>query len=104
MATYLFVYHGGSIPEDPAEVNQAITAWGEWFQQMGDAVIDGGNPVGLSATVLSDGSVQKHGGSNPASGYSLIAAESEQEAIEKAQSCPILAAGGSVELAPVMEM
>lgn len=104
MAKYLFVYHGGSNPVDPAEEEKVMQAWDNWMSGMGPAVLDGGNPVGLSTTVNSDGSVTNNGGSNPASGYSLIDADSVEDAIEKAKACPILAAGGSIELAETFEM
>jgi hypothetical protein len=104
MAKYLFVYHGGSTPNAPEEVTQTMQAWGEWFASMGAAVSDPGNPVGLSTTVNSDGSVTHNGGSNPASGYSIVEAASAEAAIEHAQRCPILAAGGSIELAEIIQM
>ncbi|UTW08665.1 hypothetical protein [Pseudomonas benzenivorans] len=104
MTKYLFVYHGGSAPDDPGEVAQIMQAWGDWFASLGGAVVDPGNPVGLSTTVNSDGSVTPNGGSNPASGYSIIEAATTEEAIERAKGCPILAAGGSIELAEIIQM
>ena len=104
MAKYLFVYHGGSNPETEEEVAQVMNDWGEWFGTMGAAVIDGGNPVGLSSTVQADGSVADNGGSNPATGYSLIEAGDLEEATARAKGCPILASGGSVELAEAIDM
>lgn len=104
MAKYLFVYHGGGKPESEAEVAEVMNAWGEWFNSMGSAVIDGGNPVGMSSTVQPDGSIADNGGANPASGYSLIEAASFDEAAAKAKACPILASGGSVELAEAFDM
>jgi len=104
MAKYLFVYHGGTKPGDPDEVATVMKAWGDWFASLGSAVIDGGNPVGMSTTVHSDGSVTNDGGSNPAGGYSLIEAGSDEDAVAKAKGCPILSAGGSIELAEAIEM
>lgn len=104
MAKFVFVYHGGTKPEDPADVEAAMQAWGGWFETMGSAVIDGGNPVGLSTTVKSDGSIVNNGGSNPVSGYSLIEAGSIEEACEKAKACPILSHGGHIEIAQAIEM
>lgn len=104
MAKYLFVYHGGSNPGTEEEIAEVMNAWGQWFGSMGAAVIDGGNPVGLSSTVQSDGSVEGNGGSNPASGYSLIEAADLDDATAKAKACPVLAAGGSVELAEAIDM
>jgi hypothetical protein len=103
MAKYLFVYHGGSAPASEEEGRQAMEAWGEWFASMGSDVIDGGNPIGPSTTVLSDGSVVGNGGANPAAGYSLVEAANVDDAIAKARGCPILSGGGSVELAETFE-
>ena len=104
MAKYLFVYHGGSHPQSKEEQAKVMNAWGQWFGSMGSAVIDGGNPVGKSTTVKSNGTVVKDGGANPASGYSLIEAKSLDEVIAKAKGCPILASGGSIELAETIDM
>lgn len=104
MAKYLFIYHGGRHPESDAEVKQVLDAWGNWMGSMGAAVIDGGNPVGKSSTVHSNGSVSDDGGANPASGYGLFEASDLDDALKKARGCPILAAGGSVEVAEAIDM
>jgi len=104
MAKYLFAYHGGSRPETKDAQAKAMAAWGEWFGSMGKAVINGGNPVGKSWTVKSNGSVAKDGGANPVSGYSLIEAKDYDEAAARAKGCPLLAAGGSIEIAEAIDM
>jgi hypothetical protein len=104
MAKFLFVYHGGKKPESEDEVVQVMNAWGEWLSSMGTAVVDGGNPVGMSSTVHSDGRVAGDGGANPASGYSLIEASTLDDALQKARKCPILTSGGSVEVAEAFDM
>ncbi len=104
MAKYLFIYHGGNHPETEAEVKAVHDAWGAWMGGLGAAVIDGGNPVGMSSTVNSDGSVSNNGGSNPASGYGLFEAADLADALEKAKGCPILASSGSIEVAEAIDM
>ncbi len=104
MSKYLFVYHGGKNPESEAEVAEVLDAWGAWMGSMGAAVIDGGNPVGMSSTINSDGSVTDNGGSNPVSGYGLFEAADLDDAIAKGRGCPILASGGSIELAEAIDM
>lgn len=105
MAKYLFVYHGGGkMPAGPAEAKASMDAWGAWFGSLGAAVIDGGNPVGKSCTVKSDGTLVDGGGANPASGYSLIEASSLDDAHQKAKGCPLLKNGGSIEIAPALDM
>ena len=104
MAKYLFVYHGGKPPANPADGKAVMDAWGAWFGTLGAAVVDGGNPVGKSCTVKADGSLIDGGGANPTSGYSLIEASSLDDAHKKAKGCPLLKAGGSIEIAPVLDM
>jgi hypothetical protein len=104
MTKFLFVYHGGSRPEGKEAQDKAMAAWGAWFGSMGKAVINGGNPVGKSWTVKGSGSVTKDGGPNPASGYSLIEAKDYDGAVAFAKGCPLLTSGGSIEIAPVMDM
>lgn len=102
MAKFLFVYHGGSNPETDEEAAEVMQAWGNWLEGMGNAVVDPGNPVGLSSTVNCDQSVTDNGGSNPVSGYGIIEATDQDDAIKKAKGCPVLEAGGSVEVAEII--
>lgn len=99
MAKFVFLYHGGKMPESPEEGEKVMAAWGEWLGGMGDAVIDPGNPVGMSKTVESNGAVVDNGGSNPMSGYSLIEASDMDDAVAKAKSCPQLMSQGTIEIA-----
>lgn len=103
MPKFVFAYHGGTMPQDPAEIEAEMAAWGAWFAMMGEAVIDGGNPVGMSKTVTKDG-VLDHGGTNPISGYTLVTAVDIDAACDLAKGCPILKNGGSVEVAEAIPM
>ena len=102
MANYLLVYHGGRMPESPEEGAKVTKAWTDWFGVLGSAVVDGGNPVSQVKTIHADGSVTD-GGTNPASGYSVIKADSLDQAVKLATGCPVLAGGASVEVAETFE-
>jgi len=54
--------------------------------------------------VKSNGSVAKDGGANPVSGYSLIEAKDYDGAVAMAKGCPMLASGGSIEIAEAFDM
>jgi hypothetical protein len=103
MPKYVLAYHGGSMPETAAAQEEAMAAWGAWFGSLGEAVIDGGNPTGLAKTVTS-GAVKDGGGANPLTGYSLLTAADINAAVALAKGCPILKAGGSVEVAEAIDM
>lgn len=104
MPKFIFVYHGGGAPSDPAEQERVMAAWGAWYEAMGQAVLDGGAPAGVSKTVSQDG-VADNGGANPVSGYTVVNAADHDAACDMAKGCPMVADGsGSVEVAALMEM
>lgn len=102
MPRYLYVYHGGGTPP-PEEAAAAMAKWTAWLGGMGDKLVEGGAPVGLSKTV-SPGGVADDGGANPASGWSVVTAAGYDEAVALAKGCPILENDGTVEVAEVIEM
>ena len=104
MSTYVFAYHGGSMPESEEAAQQVMADWMAWLQGLGEDVLDGGAPVGLAITLHPDGQVVRDGGANPLSGYSLVRAESEEDAVAKARGCPHLRDGGTIEIAEAVEM
>ena len=104
MAKYLFSYHGGKMAESDEEMQELMAAWGAWFESLGPAILDGGNPIMTSSTVASDGSSSDGGGANPVTGYGLFEADSMAAAIEMAKGCPVLAAGGSVEVGETIDI
>jgi hypothetical protein len=104
MTKYLLAYHGGQMASDEAAQAKAMAAWGEWFTSLGAAVVDGGAPVGAATTLAADGATSTGGGANPVSGYSVVTASDLDAAVALAKGCPILQAGGSIEVAETIEM
>lgn len=103
MPKFIFAYHGGGQPETEEEGREVMAAWGAWIEKNAAALGSGGAPVGMSKTVSASG-VADDGGANPLSGYSLCEAASMEAAIEIAKGCPILDAGGTVEVAEELQM
>jgi hypothetical protein len=103
MADYIFAYHGGKIPETPEEGAKVMEQWGAWMEKTGEAMVNPGNPAGMSKTV-SSGGVTNDGGANPISGFSVVKANSIEAAIEIARTCPHLTYEGTIEVAELLEM
>jgi hypothetical protein len=104
MAKFVLVYTGGGgMAMSPEEQQKVMETWTGWFGTLGDAVIDSGNPFGAGASIAAGGSVQNSGASD-LGGYSIIAADSLTDATEKAKGCPILEAGGNVDIYQTLEM
>jgi hypothetical protein len=98
MTNYVLAFTGGGgMPETDEQQQAAMAAWASWYETLGLTVADSGNPFGPSATISSDGSVSD-GGASRLTGYTIITADSVSAASEAAKGCPILAAGGTVEV------
>ena len=48
MPHFLFAYHGGKQPETSEETEVEIERWRSWFDRIGPAIVDPGNPVGAA--------------------------------------------------------
>lgn len=103
MANFLLTFHGGSMPESQEEGAKVMQAWTDWFGVLGDKLVDAGNPISKVKTIAPDGSVSD-GGSNPASGYSIIKADDLDAAVSLAKGCPVLHGGASVAVAETSEV
>jgi hypothetical protein len=103
MQKFLLAYHGGKQFETKEEGMAHMVNWKAWMNELGDAVVDPGVPVGMSKTVGTNG-VSDGGGSNPLSGITIVQAGTEEQALEMAKACPHVAIGGTIEVAPVIDM
>jgi hypothetical protein len=106
MANFVLLYSGGSMPESQAEQAAVMKAWEAWFGGLGSAIVDGGNPFTPKAKrIASDGTVSEGAVGTMASGYSILKADSLDEAVEMARRCPVLQGGAQIsvyETFPVM--
>jgi len=97
MGKYVLAYVGGRMADTDAERQEQMAKWGAWFGQLGEAIVEPGAPFGPSASLDSAGAVGQ-GVSSGLGGYSILQADSLAAATELAKGCPVLAAGGSVDV------
>ncbi len=103
MAQFVFVYLGGSQPSSQEEAKQHFTKYTEWLTSLGDSVVSPAIPLKNTNTVSPDGTVRE-GGSSAMSGFTIIEANSMEDALSIAQACPFLEIGGSLEVSELMRM
>jgi hypothetical protein len=97
MNNYLLMYSGGNMNAGEEVQAEIIKAWTDWFTALGSAVVDGGNPFTPKAKTIAPGGNVKDGSSGIlASGYSVIKANSLDEAVKLAKGCPVLKSGASI--------
>lgn len=88
MKNYVLVYYNKGIRADVSP-EDFKAEWGKWFGGLADKIVDAGNP-------FKDGgmAVEKSGVSKivnyPSTGYSIVKAESMDDAVEMAKGCPVL--------------
>jgi len=78
----------------------AMKAWGDWMGGIGAKLVDPGQPVGKSRAVTAEGVTDTV--ANAAFGYSIVEADTLDEACEMAKGNPMLHGAGSVEVAEIM--
>jgi len=97
MANYLLLYSGGSMPQTEAEQQAVMKDWENWYNSMGGAVVDPGNPfTPMARTVSSSGQISNGANGTMASGYTILKADSLDAAAGMAKGCPVLKTGGDV--------
>lgn len=90
MGKYVYVYYAGQ-DTDAGDAQ----AWGEWFGKLGDKLVDAGNPFAEGGQAVHQGGVMAVQ-DKPVTGYSIINADSLQEATDLAKGCPLVASDGAV--------
>ena len=104
MTNYVFVYSGGhGVSADEGERAAQYARWGQWFAQLGSALVEGGAAMGAAKTV-GPGRAVTDGGSRGLSGYSSVSADTLDAAVELARGCPVLEIGGTVDVYEAIAM
>jgi hypothetical protein len=86
MKRFLLLYSG-----PPAPPGSSHEGWPEWFENLGEALVDVGSPMANGAVVNADGLTSDE--TAPLRGYGLIQAENRDEALELLGDHPLLALG-----------
>ena len=96
MANCVLLSHGGSMPESLEAGAKFMQAWMDWHEQLGDKLVDRGNPAMIEKQIAPDGSVSDDSGS--INGYLIISAETLDEAVAIARGCPVLQGGSTLQV------
>ena len=99
MTTFVLLYSGGRMPEGEAETKAVMDAWGAWMGKNQDAIVDAGNPFSpMAKTITADGTVTDGPVGEPATGYTVVKADSMDRAVEIARDCPVFLGGAKLSL------
>ncbi|MEL6110447.1 MAG: YciI family protein [Planctomycetota bacterium] len=105
MAKFMFVYRDKTDEQpdySPEQIQTQMRKWGVWFTELGDKLVDGGDGLLPAGKVIhGDGTVTDGPfieAKELVGGYSILEADSLDNAIELAGGCPITEHGGSIEI------
>lgn len=88
MKKFIFIYYNGE-GDSSVSMEKITEDWGKWFGQIGDKLVDGGAPLASGGMSVTGGEVSEIPADMwPATGYSLVNAESMEDAVEIAKGCP----------------
>jgi hypothetical protein len=106
MANFFVLYSGGmGMGASPEEQEKIMAEWGAWYGQLGAAVVDGGAPFGASKHMVSAGAAADGPlGDTPATGYTIITADSLDAAAAACANHPHLNHGGQVQVFETIDM
>ena len=104
MTNFVLIYTGGGMPESQEEQQAVMAAWGAWYGKMGDAIVDGGNPFSASKHINGSGIGDGPVSNPPATGYTVISAESLDDAMAKVTDHPHVAHGGAISVYETFQM
>ena len=105
MANYLVLYSGGMGMETEPDLQQQIMMeWGAWYEKMGPAIVDGGAPFSESKHVTSGSTGDGPLSATPATGYTVISADSLDAATAACDGHPHVNHGGQIEVFTCVDM
>jgi hypothetical protein len=82
---FVLLYYGYTEPTP-----EVRGAWQAWFTAVGDRFVDSGNPLGYCLEVTRTGRRELSPDQGAATGYSIISAESREDAERLLEGCPIV--------------
>jgi len=111
MSEFTFLFRGRETSGSPEQMQRTMEKWVVWIKELGAKgyIRNPGNPLEETGKVVlgkkkvvNDGPYAE--AKDVVNGFMQVEAKDLAHAVEIAKECPVLAAGGSVEVRPVMKL
>ena len=108
MSEFTFLFRGRDASASPEQMQKTVERWVAWMKDLsakghikdpGHPLADSGRTVRGRQKMVTDGPYAE--AKDVVNGFTLIEASDLDEAVELSKGCPILDAGGSVEVRPL---
>ena len=96
MKRFVIFHYGFEMPTP-----EIMEAWSKWFESIGEKIVDPGSPLGNGREISRSGTKELPMGLDSLTGYTVIHAESIEEAEKIAKSCPMIT---SIQVYEAMSM
>lgn len=112
MPQFAFLYRGGQpTPDSPAQMQERLSRWQAWFQELADKghLADRGVPLERTGAVVRT-RPDRHVTDGPYAekdlviGLTAVEAPDLEQAVELSLGCPIHDQGGCVEVRPILRL
>lgn len=111
MSEFTYLFRGRDTSASPEQMQKTMEKWVVWFKELGanGHLKDTGHPLEHTGKVVkgkqkivNDGPYAE--AKDVVGGYIVVEAKDLLHAVEISKGCPILEAGGSVEVRPIQTM
>ncbi|TFH34573.1 MAG: hypothetical protein E4G99_09210 [Anaerolineales bacterium] len=85
MKKYMILHVGYETPTP-----EIMGAWGKWFESIADKTVDPGSPLGPGKEISHSGTKEMPHDKAAITGYVVINADSMDDAVRIAKTCPII--------------
>jgi len=112
MKEFLLVFraHSNGTPPSPEQMQASMKQWQNWLGSIAaqDKLVNSGNRLASEGKVVKPDNVVTNGPyvemAEAIGGYSIIKANTLEEAVEISKGCPILSVNGNVEVRAIVPM
>lgn len=103
MKKFVLFYYGHPKFSSPEEGKAHMKRWEKWATSLGDAIVEKGIPVGATKTVTQT-EAKDNKAAEALTGYTVVQAESMEDAVAMTKKCPFVEDGGRMDVAEAMSM
>jgi hypothetical protein len=111
MSEFTYLFRGRDRSASPEQTQRTMEKWAAWFKELGAKghLKDPGHPLEHTGKVVNGKQKTVNDGpyaeaKDVVGGYIVIEAKDIAHAVELSKGCPILEAGGSVEVRPIEKL
>ena len=111
MSEFTYLFRGRDTSASPEQMQKTMEKWVEWFKELGanGHLKDPGHPLQPIGKVVKGKQKMVNDGpyaeaKDVVGGYIIVEAKDLDHAAELSKGCPILEAGGSVEVRPLQKL